>query len=92
MANPEHIGDEGSARADQVRFMRQIRAEAHLLHAVAQEADRQMAAIVATAQRKRERLGRERNGSRPRERTGELGEDRQVGVQPNPVEPPDAER
>jgi hypothetical protein len=31
-------------------------------------------------------------GSRSTERAGELGEDRQIGVQPNPIQPTDAER
>ena len=31
-------------------------------------------------------------GSRPAERAGELGEDRQVGVQPDTIQPPDAQR
>jgi hypothetical protein len=31
-------------------------------------------------------LRREGNGSRSTERVGELGEDRQVGVQPNPLD------
>jgi hypothetical protein len=38
------------------------------------------------------RLGREGYGSRSVERAGELGEDRQDGVQPNPVQSPDAQR
>ena len=37
-------------------------------------------------------LGGEGNGSRPCERAGELGEDRQVGVEPDPIKPTDAER
>ena len=34
----------------------------------------------------------ERYGSRSTERAGELGEDRQVGVKPNPIQTTDAER
>jgi hypothetical protein len=37
-----------------------------------------------------EGLGRERRGSRSTERAGELGEDRQIGVQPNPIQSTDA--
>ncbi len=32
------------------------------------------------------------HGSRSTQRAGELGEDRQVGVQPDPLKPTDAER
>ena len=35
-------------------------------------------------------LRRERHGSRSTERAGELGEDRQIGVQPNPIQSTDA--
>ena len=56
--------------------MKQIRAEADLLRAVAQEADIQVAAIVATARRKRERLRSAGYGSRSTERAHEPGEDR----------------
>jgi len=38
------------------------------------------------------RLGRDRHGSRSSERAGELGEDRRMGVAPNPIQDPDAER
>jgi uncharacterized protein involved in exopolysaccharide biosynthesis len=38
------------------------------------------------------RLGRDRHGSRSTERARELGEDRQMGVGPNPVQASDAER
>jgi len=34
----------------------------------------------------------EPDGSRPTERAGELGEDRQVGVQPNPIQATDGKR
>jgi hypothetical protein len=39
-----------------------------------------------------ERLSRERNCSRSTERAGELGEDGQVGMEPNPIQAMDAER
>jgi len=77
MANPEqHHGDRDSARPEHLRFMKQIRAEADLLRAVAQEADIQVAAIVATARRKRERLRSAGYGSRSTERAHEPGEHR----------------
>jgi hypothetical protein len=34
----------------------------------------------------------ERDGSRPTERAGELGEDRQGGLESNPLQSPDAKR
>jgi hypothetical protein len=37
------------------------------------------------------RLGGERNGTRFGKRARQLGEDREVGVQPDPIQPPDAE-
>jgi hypothetical protein len=37
-------------------------------------------------------LRREGRGSAPSKRAGELGEDGQIGVQPNPIDPPDAQR
>ena len=37
-------------------------------------------------------LSGERNGSRSGERGGELGEDRQVGEEPDPIQSTDAER
>ncbi len=37
-------------------------------------------------------LRRQRDGGRLRERGGELGEDRQVGVKSDPFDAPDAER
>jgi hypothetical protein len=46
-------------------------------------------ALVAQA-REGERLRRERYGARSRECAGELGEDRQVGVQPDPIQPANA--
>ena len=39
-----------------------------------------------------EPLRREWNGSRPTERASELGENRQIGVDSNPVQATDAER
>jgi hypothetical protein len=39
-----------------------------------------------------EGLERERRGSRSTERAGELGEDRRMGVRPNPIQAPDTER
>ncbi len=43
--------------------------------------------------RERSKLSRERNGndSRPSERAGELGEDGQIGVERDPIEPSDTE-
>jgi hypothetical protein len=38
------------------------------------------------------RLRRERDASRPAERAGQLGEDREVGVEPNSLDAPDAKR
>ena len=38
------------------------------------------------------KLRGERYGARPSERAGELDEDRQVGVKPDPLKPTDAER
>jgi hypothetical protein len=38
-----------------------------------------------------ERLRRERDSARSTERAGELGEDREVGMEPNPVQPTDPE-
>jgi len=38
------------------------------------------------------RLGRDRHGSRPNERPGELGEDRRMDAGPNRIQAPDAER
>jgi hypothetical protein len=37
------------------------------------------------------RLGRERQGASAAESAGQLGEDRQVGVEPDPIEPTDSE-
>jgi hypothetical protein len=37
-------------------------------------------------------LRRERSGARPAERVGELGEDRKVGVQPDPLDSPRAQQ
>jgi len=37
------------------------------------------------------KLRRKRHGARPTECAGELGEDRQVGVQTHPIQSPDAE-
>ena len=37
-------------------------------------------------------LRRERHGPRSAERAGELGEDRQVGMEPNPLDPAHPER
>jgi hypothetical protein len=42
---------------------------------------------VASAKLRRKRLG-----SRSAERAGELGEDGQISVQPNPIQPPDVQR
>jgi len=55
------------------------------------------AAAELCAERRRgrersERLRRERNSRRAAESAGELGEDRQVDVEPNPIQSTDAER
>jgi hypothetical protein len=53
---------------------------------------------IATARDKRTgespktRLGGERNGTRFGKRARQLGEDREVGVQPDPLDAPDPER
>jgi hypothetical protein len=39
-----------------------------------------------------ETLSGDGDGASPNESAGELGEDGQVGVQPDPIQPPDAER
>ena len=39
-----------------------------------------------------ETLSSDGDGASPTESAGELGEDRQVGVKPNPIQSPDAER
>jgi hypothetical protein len=67
---------------------------------VQQALERAKAAIKAAdatrdrieARREAERLRREGHGARPAERTGKLGEDRQVGVQPDPLNATDAKR
>jgi hypothetical protein len=65
---------------DQLQLMKQIRAEAELLRAVAREADVEVVTIVEATRRKRararERLSRERDDSRSGKRARELGEDR----------------
>ena len=59
-------------------LMRQMRAEAATLRAVAREADMEMAEFVAAARAKREaaQLRREGHSARPAEATRELDEDR----------------
>ena len=83
MADPDPLG-----------FVRQVHAEAELLRAVAREADIEMAAIAATARetRQREQLCRERHRSRSCKRARELGEDCQIGVQPNPIKATNPQR
>jgi hypothetical protein len=49
-------------------------------------------ALAVRARAEAARLRREGNGSRSAERAGELGEDRQVGVKPDPLDAPDSER
>jgi hypothetical protein len=77
---------------DLLTLIRQIHAEEFLLRSVAREADVEVAAIAASTRRNRERLSRERYDSRSRRRAGERGEDRQIGMQPNPVQSPNAKR
>jgi hypothetical protein len=82
------------SRPDHLRLQKQIHDEAELLRVVAHEADVEMAAIAAATRRKREleRLRHERQSARSTERGGELGEDGEVGVEPNPIQSTDAER
>jgi hypothetical protein len=67
-----------------------------VIHAMTAEGRTNAAARVAAAQvaeaKERQRLSRERHGARSGERAGELGKDRQVGVQPNPIQTTDPER
>lgn len=46
----------------------------------------------AELERERQQLCREGHGSRSREMASQLRKDRQVGVEPNPLDAPDAER
>ena len=65
-----------------------VRAECELAamaRSNAQKVHAEAAERIAKSRLLRERLRRERNRSCPREGAGELGEDRQVGVQPNPI-------
>jgi hypothetical protein len=47
--------------------------------------------LCAESSARSDRLRRERYGARPAQRRGELGEDRQVGVEPDPLDATDAE-
>jgi hypothetical protein len=73
-------------------YCNRLRADAVQLCAIAAELCTDAGALVTEMRDQRERLRREWNGSRFGERAGELGEDRQVGVQPNAVQSTDAER
>jgi hypothetical protein len=67
---------------------------------VRREAERARQAIQAAEETRRRveavrlqvRLRRERYGARSGQRAGELGEDRQISVQPDPLDAPHAER
>jgi hypothetical protein len=48
--------------------------------------------LIEDAEATLERLHRQRDSSRPGEGAGGLGENRQIGMEPNAIQPPDAER
>jgi hypothetical protein len=52
----------------------------------------EVARLTAELEAQLERLGRSREHSRPSEGTRELGENRQIGVQPHPLQSTHAER
>jgi hypothetical protein len=95
-------------RSDRVAWMSDERRYDESIRRRANRAQERLTATleqsrIATARDKRtnqrraardssEGLGRERRGSRSTERAGELGEDRQIGVRPNPIQAPDTER
>jgi hypothetical protein len=80
---------------DPAVWQQQAGAMADLAVAMAETVDdvnKRAAERVAKSRELRERLRRERYGARPGERAGKLGENRQIGMQPNTLQATDAER
>ena len=82
-------------RADLLAYLAQLRAEnaeARLRTAELLAAAADLCSEAGAGRERRARLRRERQRPRSAERRGELGEDRQVGVKPDPLHASDAER